>query len=130
MKNVIFFDGECGLCNGFVDFVMKIDKRNTFSFSPLQSDYAKSHLPKEFVTDLKTVIVQTDDQKTHKKALAVFSVFQKIGGVWGILSYLRFLPLAFLNVSYDLVASNRYRLFGKKETCRIPTLEERNRFIL
>lgn len=130
MKNVIFFDGECGLCNGFIDFVMKIDKDHIFFFSPLQSEYAHTHLPKEFTKDLKTVIVQTDDGHTHKKSIAVFSVFQKIGGTWSIVSLLRFLPLVILNGGYDLVASNRYSLFGKKETCRLPTIEERRRFIL
>mgnify|MGYP003574904869 CR=1 FL=1 len=109
---------------------MKIDNESKFFFSPLQSEYAKSHLPPEFVNDLKTIIVQTADGKTLKKSEAVFTVFKTVGGIWTLPSLLRFLPLVILNTGYDVVASNRYRLFGKKETCRLPTPEERSRFIL
>jgi predicted DCC family thiol-disulfide oxidoreductase YuxK len=127
--NVIFFDGVCGLCNGFIDFVMKIDKEAKFKFSPLQSEYAKSVLPSEYVADLDSVVVQIDG-KTLRKSKAVFAVLKKIGGVWGMVSVVGALPEGFLNRAYDMVAENRYKIFGKKETCRLPTPEERARFVL
>lgn len=127
--NVIFFDGLCGLCNGFVDFIMKIDRKGSFKFSPLQSEYARTHLPPEYTQDLSTVIVQIDGMN-YRKSQAVLKVFKELGGVWSILSLARILPEGFSNSIYDLIARNRYRLFGQKETCRLPTPEERQRFIL
>lgn len=130
MKNpVIYFDGVCGLCNGFIDFVMSTDKKRQFLFSPLQSDFAKTHLEAKFTQDLKTVVLQVDD-KTYTKALAVLEVLTRIGGFWKIFALAKFLPTPFLNHLYDTVAENRYNLFGKKETCRLPTPEERQRFVL
>lgn len=127
--NIIYFDGYCGLCNGFVDFIMKIDKEGIFHFSPLQSDYAKAHLPQEDVTDLKSVVVQIDG-KTYKKSRGVFAVLKKLGGIWQLSQIFTALPDSVLNFGYDLVAENRYKLFGKRETCRLPTPQERQRFIV
>lgn len=126
---VIFFDGYCGLCNGFVDFVMKIDKKGTFNFSPIQSEFATKHLTGEDIRDLKSVVVLIDG-KTFRKAKGVMAVFKELGGGWKALSALGILPSGILNAGYDLIAENRYRLFGKRETCRLPTPEERTRFIL
>lgn len=127
--NVIFFDGYCGLCNGFIDFMLKVDRHNVFRFSPLQSDFAKGQLPDEDITDLKSVVVLIDGQ-IYRKAPAVFAALQKVGGPWKALSLLRVLPAGFLNFGYDLVAENRYRLFGKRLTCRLPTAEEKLKFLL
>lgn len=128
-QKIVFFDGVCGLCNGFVDFVMKYDSRQNFMFSPLQSDFAKANLPPEYVNDLRTMIVQIDG-KTFKKSHAVFSVLKDLGLPWSILSLLQIFPNSILNFGYDFVATNRYRLFGKKASCRLPTPEQRQRFIL
>ncbi len=127
--NVIYFDGVCGLCNGFVDFIMKIDKKKQFQFSALQSDHAKNTLPAEYVQDLDSVVVQIDG-KTLRKSKAVFAVLKKLGGIWGLAGVAGVLPESFLNKAYDMVAENRYKIFGKKESCRLPTPEERARFLL
>lgn len=129
MSNVIYFDGVCGLCNGFVDFVMKIDRKAQFQFSPLQSEYAKANLPSEYTENLDSVVVQLDG-KTLRKSKAVFAVMRKLGGPWALAGIFGALPEGFLNRAYDLVAEHRYRIFGKKETCRLPTPEERARFVL
>ena len=126
---IIFFDGVCGLCNGFIDFIMKVDKKDLFSFSPLQSDFAAKMLPPEKVQNLDSVVVIIDGQ-IHTKSKAVLEVLNTLGGRWKLISILGVLPKGLLNIGYDLVASNRYKIFGKKETCRIPTPEERERFIL
>jgi predicted DCC family thiol-disulfide oxidoreductase YuxK len=126
---VIFFDGHCGLCNGFVDFIIKVDKKSTFLFSPLQSDYAKGHLHEEDIKELKSVVVLIDG-KTFRKSKGVMAVFRELGGAWGGISVLRFLPSSFLDIGYDLIAENRYKIFGKRETCRLPTPDEKKRFIL
>ena len=128
-QNVVFFDGLCGLCSEFVDFVIKIDKRSLFKFSPLQSDFALKHLPPALTKDLATVVIIIDG-KTYIKALAVLNLFNKVGGPWKAFAIFRFLPQFILNFAYDLIAHNRYRLMSKKETCRLPTPAERERFIL
>lgn len=128
-QNIIFFDGYCGLCNGFINFIMKIDKRHVFCFSPLQSEYARQHLPPEWVSDLKTVIVQIGGEQFRKSA-AVIAIFDLIGPPWSWLSVAGIMPEGWLNVTYDLVAQNRYQIFGKKDSCRLPTTEEKKRFIM
>ena len=126
---VIFFDGYCGLCNGFIDFMIKLDKEGQFKFSPLQSDYAKANLNPSDVIDLKSVVVLIDG-KTYRKAEGVFKALTLLGGIWKLSALAGSLPSSILNYGYDMVAENRYRLFGKRETCRLPTPEERSRFIL
>ena len=126
---IIFFDGVCGLCNGFIDFVIKVDRKASFRFSPLQSDFATSKLPQEYIKNLDSVVVLIDG-KTQTKSQAVFAVLNELGGKWKFASLIGKLPTSFLNLGYDLVASNRYKIFGKKESCRIPSPEERDRFVL
>jgi len=128
-EGIIFFDGVCGLCNGFIDFVMVADKNERFKFSPLQSDYAKSQLPEEAIKEMGSMIVKIDG-RTYSKSAGVMAVLKELGGFWNLLSVGRFLPQIFRDLAYDLVAENRYKLFGKKDTCRLPSPEERKRFIL
>lgn len=126
---IVFFDGYCGLCNGFVDFMMKVDKEGQFKFSPLQSEYAKANLSPSDVEDLKSVVVLIDG-KTYRKAEGVFKALASLGGIWKLSALSAIVPSGILNFGYNLVAENRYRLFGKRDTCRLPTPEERARFIL
>jgi predicted DCC family thiol-disulfide oxidoreductase YuxK len=126
---IIFFDGYCGLCNGFVDFILKFDKNAVFKFSPLQSEFAKTKLNQSDVEDLKSVVVIIND-KTYRKAEAALKALAELGWPWKILLIFSLLPDKVLNLFYDLIAANRYRIFGKRETCRLPTPEERQRFIL
>lgn len=128
-RPVIFFDGVCGLCNGFVDFVISQDKKKIFLFSPLQSDYAANHLPPQYTKDLTSVVLLIDGE-VLSKTNAVLRVMVELGGGWKLLALGRSLPLSFRNRIYDMVASNRYRIFGKKETCRLPTEDERQRFLI
>lgn len=125
---VIFFDGYCGLCNGFIDFMMKVDTRSQFKFSPLQSDFAKAHLKPQDISDLKSLVVLTNGKAT-RKAHGVIIALSELGGLWKLISIFRILPASFLNFGYDFVARNRYKFFGKRDTCRLPTPEEKARFL-
>ena len=126
---VIFFDGVCGLCNGFIDFVMKIDKEQKFHFSPLQSEFAQKNLPSEMTTDLKTVVYKNGDELSMKSD-AVLKILNEVGGPWKLAMVGKILPRPVRDSAYEMVAENRYKLFGKKETCRLPTPEERERFVI
>ena len=108
---------------------MRADSRALFQFSPLQSEFAKKQLPSEDIKDLKSLVVMIDGQ-TYRKAQGVLKALIQLGGIWKLLTVFTFIPNWFLNFFYDLIASNRYNLFGKKDTCRLPTPEEKIRFIL
>ncbi len=126
---IIFFDGVCGLCNSFVDLILSADKKGVFLFSPLQGQAAK-----QYITDLPSEsgelsIVYVDENDIYEQSDATLKILERLGGVWGLLSIFSFLPRNFRNYIYRLVAVNRYKIFGKRETCRIPTEEEKARFL-
>ncbi len=125
---VIFFDGVCGLCNGFVDFILSIDKKKQFVFSPLQSDFARINLPAGMTTDIKSIVLLTNG-KQYRKSDAVLRIFDDLGGIWKLTAIGRVLPEYLRNKAYDMVAKNRYKLFGRRETCRLPSADERARFL-
>lgn len=128
-KPIIFFDGVCGLCNGFVDFVMKIDRREKIFFSPLQSNTAKEMLAEEYTTNMSTIVF-IHNEIIVTKSDAVIEVLKTVGGIWKLVTLFKIVPKLPRDLCYDLVSQNRYRLFGKKETCRIPSKKEFERFLL
>lgn len=126
---VIFFDGVCGLCNRFVDFVLPRDRRQVFRFAPLQGKTAAARLTRDDTDSLKSVVLW-DERGTHRQSAAVVRILWRLGGAWAVLAALVWLvPRPVRNVGYRLVSRWRYRLFGRKETCRLPTAAERARFL-
>jgi predicted DCC family thiol-disulfide oxidoreductase YuxK len=129
-KSLIFFDGVCGLCNGFVDFIIKIDKDNKFVFSPLQGEFSKENLPEKFTKDMKSVVLLKPNGDLYTQSDAVIEILSEIGGVWGLAKVANILPAGLRDKAYDLVSENRYKIFGKKESCRMPIGDERSKFII
>lgn len=128
-KPILFFDGVCGLCNHFVDFVLKRDHHGRVCFAPLQGSVAAESLPEEITEKLDTVVWLESDQ-WHIRSSAIVRIFWRLGGLWSILGTLLWIiPKPLRDVGYKVVARSRYHLFGKKETCRLPTPEERSRFL-
>lgn len=126
---ILFFDGVCGLCNRFVDFVLKYDSRGRVLFAPLQGTKAAETLPEGIVRGLDTVVLLDGDQ-CHIRSSAVVRIFWNLGGSWSVLGTLLWLiPKPLRDLVYKAVARSRYRLFGQKETCRLPTPDERARFL-
>ncbi len=125
---ILFFDGVCGLCSAAVDFVMVEDFGQRIKFAPLQGEAAKVKLPKELTANLSTLVLWEDD-RIYQKSAAVFVVLDHLGGIWKILNIFKVIPRSILDLIYDWVAKSRYRWFGRKETCRLPTPPERSRFI-
>ncbi len=126
---IIFFDGVCGLCDGFVNFILKIDKEKKFVFSPLQSDFARLNLSQEYTDDLKTLVLM-EDGRLYLKSRAIIHILLEIGGIWKIALIGKLFPRFLLDSLYDLVAKYRYETFGKKKNCRLPTPEEKSRFVI
>ena len=129
-KSVILFDGVCNFCNYWVNFILDRDKESKFKFAPLQSEKGiellkKYNLP---TNDFDSFILISKD-KIYKKSLAAFEIARQLKGWPKILLVFKFLPVSFTDWVYALIANNRYRFFGKKEACRIPTPEERTRFL-
>jgi predicted DCC family thiol-disulfide oxidoreductase YuxK len=127
---ILFFDGVCGLCDRLVQFVLRHDKRARFRFATLQGDAATQtlgHFGKD-PTDLDTVYVLADAQLLAKSR-AIFYVLRELGLPWSLVALFRVLPRAITDWLYDRVAKNRYRLFGKMESCRLPSPEEKARFV-
>lgn len=98
-------------------------------FSPLQSDFARLNLSQEYTNDLKTLVLMKDG-KLYVKSWAIIHILLEIGGIWKIVLIGRLFPRFLLDNLYDLVAKYRYKTFGKKKNCRIPTPEEKSRFVI
>ena len=126
---VLFFDGVCGLCNRFVDFTLSHDRNARIRLAPLQGETARARLPATDVQSLDSVVL-LDERGVHRRSTAVVRVLRQFSFAWRILAGLLWLiPRPLRDFGYKLVASNRYRMFGKKETCRMPSPSERARFL-
>lgn len=128
MKRIVFFDGICLLCNGFVDWSRPHFIVGEIFYAPLQGKTAKEILPMQ---DLGLAsIVYFRDGQIFKKSQAVLNLMSDMGGILKFLSLmLRAVPLVLADAVYDLVAKYRYRVFGQTETCRLPTPQEKPFFL-
>ncbi len=128
-KPVIFFDDVCVMCNGFVNFLLRVDRRQQFLFAPLQGETARKLLPPLAGDPAQWSMVYLDEAGVHEQSSASLEVYRRLGGAWWLLSLGRFVPRRLRDPVYRVIARNRYRWFGKRETCRVPTAEERARFL-
>jgi len=125
---ILFFDGVCSVCNGYIDFLLSIDAQHSLRFAALQSQTAQSLLSSHLTNDLNTLVLHTSD-KTYTRSDAVIKSFTAMGGIWKLLIILLIVPKFIRDNIYRFVAKNRYKWFRKKETCRMPTEEERNKIL-
>jgi predicted DCC family thiol-disulfide oxidoreductase YuxK len=133
---VILYDGICGLCNRLVRFVLKRDSADRFRFASLQSDYAAQVLARHGVSpqQLDTMYVVLDlglpDERLASRADAAIAVLNDLGGFWAFLgALLGTLPRWLRNWGYNRVARNRYRIFGKFDSCPLPEAKHRHKFL-
>lgn len=129
-KKVILFDGVCNVCDGFVQFILKRDKKGLFYFASLQSDIAQQLLAKHKVAikELSTVVL-IDKDKTYTHSDVPLIVAKDLGGICAIFYLLHIFPKGIRDRFYDWFAKNRYRYFGKKEVCMLPQPEWHSRFL-
>jgi predicted DCC family thiol-disulfide oxidoreductase YuxK len=128
---ILFYDGVCGLCDRLVQFVLRRDRRARFRFAALQSAVATQtlgHFGKD-PEELDTVYVLTDDGRLLQKGRAIFFVLRQLGLPWSLVTVFAILPTVVIDWFYDRVANNRYRMFGKRDSCRLPAGDERARFL-
>lgn len=127
---VILFDGVCNLCNSSVNWVIDHDKQQQFKFSALQSTFGKKKVADARLTEnYLNTIVYIDEQATYTKADAVLRILKQIGGIYSLAVIFFVIPSLFRNYLYDIVAANRYKWFGKQDSCRVSTPELKARFI-
>ncbi len=128
--NLILFDGVCNFCNFWVNFIIDRDSKAFFKFTAVQSDTARQILKSNNIDAIKIdSIVLVINGKIFFKSSAAFQIARKLDGFWKLLYIFIIIPPFMRDGIYDFIASNRYKWFGKRETCRIPTDDEKHRFI-
>jgi predicted DCC family thiol-disulfide oxidoreductase YuxK len=129
MNDVILFDGVCNFCNSTINFVIDHDANRRFRFASLQSAFGQKVLRdfKRNPADLDSVLLLRGG-RLFEKSNAAFEIARHLRG-WSWVYALRWIPRFIRDFFYDLIAKNRYRIFGRTETCRLPTAAERELFV-
>ena len=130
INHIIFFDGVCNLCNSSVNFVIDRDPKAFFTFATLQSSIAQEVLA-PFDVDLNALesIVYYRDGRVFRKSRAALEITRQMNGVWPMFYVFIIIPGFIRDIFYDLFAKNRYKWFGRQDSCRIPTSNLMNRFL-
>ena len=133
---IILYDGVCGLCNRLVQFLLRHDKDGRLRFAALQSEFAEKVLGRHGFNarDLNTVhVIENYDEPAERvlqRSDAILRAGRELGGFWGTSSSIaRIVPGAFRDLVYRFVATNRYRVFGRYDTCMLPDPNQRSRFL-
>jgi len=130
MEPILFFDGICGLCNGFVDWLVRVDRRGVYRVATLQGETAARLLPTRDRQALESVVLRAAEGEVLRGSAAVLRVLRDLGGVWSVLGRLGGIaPASVRDSLYGWVARRRYAFSGRRDTCRLPTPEERSRFL-
>lgn len=130
-KKIILFDGVCNFCESSVQFVIKHDKKDIFRFVPLQSELGYSIIKHIGINTSKvdSIILYEPSIAYYYKAQAAFKISKYLGGMISLLGIFSILPNGISNAIYNYVAKNRYKWFGKKESCMVPTPEFQSKFL-
>ena len=129
--NIVLFDELCNFCNSTVLQIIKYDKRNHLKFSSLQSESGKKMLKlyKMDEKDLSTIIFIKNEKEVYKESTAVIEIIKLLVGKPKIFLIIKIIPRTIRDFFYRIISKNRYKLFGKRESCMIPTEEIRNKFL-
>ena len=127
---VILFDGVCNLCNGFVQFVIARDRNAYFKFASLQSEEAKEYLKNSSynLNELNSVILW-ENGNIYSRSTAALKILKRLTGGWPLIYSTIIIPPFIRNGVYDFIAGNRYKWFGKQDSCMLPTPELKSRFL-
>lgn len=125
---IILFDGVCNFCNSSVNFIIEHDKEGFFKFAPLQSEIGQKYIEQFGLNNVDSIIL-VENEKAYTHSTAALRIAKNLGGIWSLGYIFVIIPRPIRNLFYKLFAANRYRLFGKKEACMLPTPEVRKRFL-
>ena len=130
-RQIVIFDGVCNFCNGSVNFIIKRDPGAVFAFTPRQHRCGQALIQKYKVPELAAdAIVLIKDGRCYQRTDAVLEIAKDISGLWFLLRVFKIVPRPLRDYFYDLFARNRYRLFGKRDSCMIPAPDVLSRFIV
>ena len=129
-KNIIVFDGVCILCNSFVQFILKKDRANQFYFTTAQSDFVQEQVKSmQFKVNPMDSVIYLKNGKVLTESSAVLGILSDLGGIWKLTSIFRLVPSFLRNAMYRFCARRRYRVFGMRETCMVPSPDWKNRYL-
>lgn len=132
---VLLYDGVCGFCNKSVQMILDHDKRGTMRFAALQSDFGRAVVERHpFLKEVDSVVYlerdrTTGEERVFVRSAAALRIAQYLGGFWRLFLAARIIPTPVRDFLYNLFARNRYRFFGKYDTCMLPPPEVRSRFL-
>jgi len=128
--SIILFDGVCNLCSSFVQFIIRHDSRAKFKFSSLQSEVAQKILAQFNIppNELRTIVL-VEDGKVYLRSRAVLRVARRLDGAWKISALFYIFPSFISDAIYNFISKYRYKVFGKRDTCLVPTPELKSRFL-
>jgi len=127
--SIVLFDGVCNLCNSTVLFLIKHDTNNQLKFSAQQTEAGKSIMLQNNIATNNNSVIFIKETKVYDKSDAIIEIAQLLTGWPSILQYGRIVPKWFRNFMYDFIAKNRYRIFGKRNECTIPSEANKIKFL-
>ncbi len=129
-NRVVLFDGVCNLCNLSVQFIIKRDSKNLFSFAALQSHVGQTQLRRYNIpVALLESIILIKNEKYYHRSDAVLEIARDLGGLWPVCYGFKVIPRFIRDGVYNLIAKNRYKIFGRQDQCMIPTPALKARFL-
>lgn len=131
-KQLILFDGVCNLCNSSVLYVIKRDKKNLFLFAPLQSDIGKTIINEFNIDTVQTdsiILYKAKERRIYHKSSAALHIAKRLNFPSNLMTVFFIVPAFLRNYIYNYVAKNRYKWYGKKDACMIPTPELKSKFL-
>jgi predicted DCC family thiol-disulfide oxidoreductase YuxK len=130
-KKVILFDGVCNLCNSSVQYVIKRDKNDIFRFVALQSELGQKIIRHIGIADknIDSIVLYEPGKAYYYKSTAALEIAKKLGGLLTYGTIFKIIPSSLRDIVYDYIAKNRYKWYGKQESCLIPTTELQSKFL-
>jgi len=129
-RAIIFFDGVCNLCNASVQFVIKRDVKDHFRFSALQNEQAKEHLKEFKISPLNSnTILLLENGKLYTQSTAALRITRQLSGLWPLCYGLIVIPAFIRDAVYKTISKYRYKIWGRSETCMIPSPELKTKFL-
>jgi len=129
-KKIVLFDGVCNLCSNSVQFILKRDKKNQFVFGSLQGTTGQEYLRKfNLPANTFNSFMLVEDDRLYTRSAAALRMLKHLGGGWSLMYAFIIVPQFIRNAIYNLVAKNRYKWFGKKDACWIPTPALKEKFL-
>ena len=126
--NIIIYDGVCGFCNKWVQFILNNKPDNHIRFIAYQSEFAQSYIDKYGIDDINSILL-IEGNKFYDRSNAILRIMRLLGSNWKYVYYLIYIPRPIRDVVYTIFAKNRYKLQGKVDYCRLPTSGERELFV-